>query len=95
MCSEGVQRHEETANAPTAFCPTVGADGTVEISPAARYCIKEADIIVALYKGITKLLKAKEDKLAKKATIDGSIETGTPLLAQHTSRRRSGELLPD
>merc|ERR1711871_693240 len=29
----------------------IGADGTVDISPSARFCIKEAEIITALYKG--------------------------------------------
>ncbi|CEM09658.1 unnamed protein product [Vitrella brassicaformis CCMP3155] len=38
----------------------IGADGTVDISPSARFCIKEAEIIVALYKGI-KLLKEREE----------------------------------
>lgn len=41
----------------------IGADGTVDISPSARFCISEAEIVTALYKGI-KLLKAEEDKLA-------------------------------
>lgn len=39
----------------------IGADGTVDISPSARFCIKECDIIASLYNGI-KLLKAEEDK---------------------------------
>ena len=38
----------------------IGADGTVDISPSARFCITEAQIITALYKGI-ELLKQKED----------------------------------
>jgi protein-arginine kinase len=38
----------------------IGADGTVDISPSARFCIKEAEIITALYKGIEQL-KAAED----------------------------------
>ncbi|MEM9581555.1 MAG: phosphagen kinase [Pseudomonadota bacterium] len=38
----------------------IGADGTVDISPSARFCITEAEIIAALYKGIA-LLKAQED----------------------------------
>jgi len=38
----------------------IGADGTVDISPSARFCISEAEIVTALYKGI-KLLKAEED----------------------------------
>jgi creatine kinase len=33
----------------------IGADGTVDISPSARFCITEAEIITALYKGIKRL----------------------------------------
>lgn len=40
----------------------IGADGTCDISPSARFCISEAEIVTALYTGI-KLLKAEEDKL--------------------------------
>ena len=39
----------------------IGADGTVDISPSARFCISEAEIITALYKGIEQL-KAAEDE---------------------------------
>jgi len=39
----------------------IGKDGTVDISPSARFCISEAEIIVALYKGL-KLLKEEESK---------------------------------
>ena len=41
----------------------IGADGTVDISPSARFCITEAEIITALYKGIEQL-KAAEDAAA-------------------------------
>ena len=37
----------------------IGADGTIDISPSARFCISEAEIMIALYKGI-KLLMEKE-----------------------------------
>lgn len=40
----------------------IGSDGTCDISPSARFCISEAEIVAALYAGIT-LLKAEEDKL--------------------------------
>lgn len=40
----------------------IGADGTVDISPSARFCITEAEIITALYNGI-RSLKEKEDAL--------------------------------
>ncbi len=39
----------------------IGADGTVDISPSARFHITEAEIVTALYKGVA-LLKAEEDK---------------------------------
>ena len=46
----------------------IGKDGTCDISPSARFCITEAEIITALYNGL-KLLKAAEEKA-------GSITTG-------------------
>jgi protein-arginine kinase len=39
--------------------PVVG--GVVDISPSARFCISEAEIVTALYLGV-KLLKQKEDE---------------------------------
>eukprot|EP00515_Schizochytrium_aggregatum_P002382 CAMPEP_0202066914 /NCGR_PEP_ID=MMETSP0963-20130614/54216_1 /ASSEMBLY_ACC=CAM_ASM_000494 /TAXON_ID=4773 /ORGANISM="Schizochytrium aggregatum, Strain ATCC28209" /LENGTH=372 /DNA_ID=CAMNT_0048633621 /DNA_START=33 /DNA_END=1151 /DNA_ORIENTATION=- len=42
----------------------IGADGTIDISPSARLCIQEAQIICALYQGI-ELLLAEEAKAAK------------------------------
>jgi len=39
----------------------IGADGTVDISPSARFCISEAEIVTALYTGIRNL-KEEEDK---------------------------------
>merc|ERR1712166_1400051 len=39
----------------------IGKDGTCDISPSARFCITEAQIVAALYQGI-KQLKAAEDK---------------------------------
>eukprot|EP01000_Liburna_glaciale_P005307 NODE_5010_length_412_cov_618.812672_g4004_i0.p1 GENE.NODE_5010_length_412_cov_618.812672_g4004_i0~~NODE_5010_length_412_cov_618.812672_g4004_i0.p1 ORF type:complete len:101 (+),score=15.96 NODE_5010_length_412_cov_618.812672_g4004_i0:34-336(+) len=39
----------------------IGEDGTVDLSPSARFCITEKEIIVALYKGI-KQLKEKDDE---------------------------------
>lgn len=41
----------------------IGADGTVDISPSARFCITEAEIVAALYRGLA-LLKSEEDKAA-------------------------------
>lgn len=43
----------------------IGKDGTVDISPSARFCISEAEIVTALYQGIGKL-KAAEDAAGKK-----------------------------
>jgi len=40
----------------------IGADGTCDISPSARFCISEAEVITALYTGIRNL-KSEEDKL--------------------------------
>jgi creatine kinase len=40
----------------------IGKDGTVDVSPSARLCVREADIICALYQGIELLLK-EEAKL--------------------------------
>ncbi len=44
----------------------IGADGTVDISPSARFCITEAEIVTALYKGIA-LLNAEESKAGSAA----------------------------
>ncbi len=38
----------------------IGADGTVDISPRSRLFIKEAEIIEALYKGISLLMEAEQ-----------------------------------
>ena len=40
----------------------IGKDGTVDISPSARFCITEAEILTALYLGLKKL-KAAEDSV--------------------------------
>merc|ERR1712086_540814 len=42
----------------------IGSDGTVDISPSARFCITEGEIVTALYKGIS-LLVAKEKAAGK------------------------------
>lgn len=39
----------------------IGAGGTVDISPSARFCITEAEIVASLYKGIA-LLMAEESE---------------------------------
>lgn len=38
----------------------VGDDGTIDLSPSARFCIKESEIITALFNGITNLLEAEK-----------------------------------
>lgn len=38
----------------------IGADGTIDLSPSARLCIEEAEIIVALYEGIQALMKVEK-----------------------------------
>merc|ERR1711912_84301 len=50
----------------------IGADGTVDISPMARFCITEAEIITALYQGIAQLSKYEKEAahmIAKTAAI--------------------------
>merc|ERR1712017_20962 len=37
----------------------IGADGTVDISPKARFCISEAEIAIALYKGVEKVMQGE------------------------------------
>lgn len=44
----------------------VGADGMVDISPSARFCITEAEIVTALYNGIA-LLQAEESMVGATA----------------------------
>lgn len=41
----------------------IGDDGTIDLSPSARFAITDSQIIVALYKGISQL-KAAEDAAA-------------------------------
>ena len=61
----------------------VGAGGICDISPSARFCITEAEIITALYNGI-KLLKEKED-----ASSGQQGRSSTDLVEQVTSIRKS------
>ena len=39
----------------------IGADGTVDISPKARFCISEAEIACALYKGVKQVWDAEKN----------------------------------
>merc|ERR1711998_502411 len=43
----------------------IGADGTVDISPSARFCIKECEIIAKLYDGVTNLKIAEDEEMAE------------------------------
>merc|ERR1712137_274582 len=58
----------------------IGADGTVDISPLARFCITEAEIITALYKGIAQLSghEVKAGALAKKLEAIESVKASNP-----------------
>ena len=38
----------------------IGADGTVDISPKARFCISEAEIACALYKGVRQVWEEEQ-----------------------------------
>ena len=40
----------------------IGKDGTVDISPSARFCISEAEIVTALYLGLQTLKGAEDAK---------------------------------
>merc|ERR1711920_623934 len=55
----------------------IGKDGTVDISPSARFCISEAEIVTALYKGI-KLLKEAEAAEALRRKQEEAMEGGSP-----------------
>jgi hypothetical protein len=46
----------------------------VDISPSARFCITEAQIVTALYKGIEQL-KAAEDRVANVAAKVTRVES--------------------
>ena len=52
----------------------IGKDGTCDISPSARFCITEAEIITALYTGL-KLLKEEEAKA-------GPAQPPTPVMSE-------------
>ena len=49
----------------------IGADGTVDISPRARFCISEAEIVTALYIGLSKLAAKETEAVAAKAAGGG------------------------
>merc|ERR1711871_653184 len=56
----------------------IGADGTVDISPSARFCIKESEIITALYKGIELLKEAEDSAAAGPGDVAASIAAAAP-----------------
>lgn len=69
LCADGTEKKAKSIAKPLGLSvrglggehTPIGADGTVDISPSARFCISEAEIVVALYKGL-RLLKEEEDK---------------------------------
>ena len=67
----------------------IGADGTIDLSPSARLCIEEAEIVTALYQGIEALLekeKARERERIAKQAAKYSREFSPPPLS--TAKRR-------
>jgi protein-arginine kinase len=72
LCADGTEKKAKLIAKPLGLSvrgmggehTPIGKDGTVDISPSARFCITEAEIVTALYKGV-KLLKEEEDKLSK------------------------------
>jgi protein-arginine kinase len=72
LCADGTEKKAKLIAKPLGLSvrgmggehTPIGKDGTVDISPSARFCITEAEIVTALYKGV-KLLKEEEDKLKK------------------------------
>ena len=44
----------------------IGADGTVDISPSARFCITEGEIVTALFKSISLLVEKEKAAAAAK-----------------------------
>jgi len=72
LCADGTEKKAKQIARPLGLSvrglggehTPIGKDGTVDISPSARFCITEAQIVTALYKGV-KLLKEQEDALGK------------------------------
>ncbi len=67
----------------------IGEGGVCDISPRARFCITEAEIICALYKGI-KLLKEKEDATEGGADLssdEGVVSTVEKIRKEHPENR--------
>ena len=58
----------------------IGADGTVDISPSARFCIKESTIVASLHSGL-KLLKAAEDAAGAAPAADAAPVAAEPAAA--------------
>lgn len=68
LCADGTETKAKAVAKPLGLSvrglggehTAIGADGTVDISPSARFCISESQIVCALYNGV-KRLKRKED----------------------------------
>lgn len=60
LCKDGTEKNAVAVCKPLGLSvrglggehTAIGADGTVDISPSARFCISEAEIVTALYMGI-------------------------------------------
>jgi len=73
----------------------IGADGTCDISPSARFCITEAQIITKLYTGL-KLLKAEEEKAGLEAADEPTTpEDGTAKAEEPAGEAPSAEATVD
>merc|ERR1712071_326636 len=46
------------------------ADGTVDISPKGRFCISEAEIAIALYTGVDKVMQEESISLCNSVNFD-------------------------
>merc|ERR1712166_647669 len=71
----------------------IGKDGTVDISPSARFCITEAEIVTALYKGI-KLLKEQEDALAPKKEEAEPLKVEEPVKVEEPKKEEPAAVDP-
>ena len=74
LCRDGTDKNAKAVCKPLGLSvrgmggehTAIGVDGTCDISPSARFCITEGNIVASLYKGI-QLLKAAEEAAAAAA----------------------------
>eukprot|EP01052_Picozoa_sp_SAG31_P020966 SAG31_NODE_1599_length_7797_cov_10.971291_2_plen_435_part_00 len=62
----------------------LGTDGTIDVSPRARFCITEAEILVALYRGVESLWEAEAEAAAELA--EAAEETDEGFLSHREER---------